>query len=96
MGSGDDVPAALEHLGIKVTFLSPGRFASGDLERFDVILLGVRAYAARDELQPTTAALLDYVKNGGVMIVQYNTPEFDHNFGPVSVRDGAQSRRSDG
>jgi hypothetical protein len=22
------------------------------------------------------------VKNGGVVMVQYNTPEFDHNFGP--------------
>ena len=82
MGSGDDVPAALEHLGIKTTMLGPSEIASGDLSRFDVIVLGVRAYAAREELKVHNARLLDYVKNGGVAIVQYNTPEFDHNFGP--------------
>jgi hypothetical protein len=56
--------------------------ASGDLSKFDVILLGVRTYAARDELRSNNSRLLDYVKNGGVVVVQYNTPEFDHNFGP--------------
>ena len=81
-GSGDDVPAALEPLGIKVTFLSPADIASGDLGKFDAILLGVRAYAARDDLRANNSRLLDYVKNGGVAIVQYNTPEYDHNYGP--------------
>jgi LmbE family N-acetylglucosaminyl deacetylase len=81
-GSGDDVPAALEPLGIKAAFLSPADIASGDLSKFDVILLGVRTYAAREELVAHNNRLLDYVKNGGVMIVQYNTPEFDQNYGP--------------
>jgi len=81
-GNGDDVPAALEPLGIKVTFLSPADIASGDLGKFDAILLGVRAYAARDDLRANNSRLLDYVKNGGVVIVQYNTPEYDHNYGP--------------
>lgn len=81
-GSGDDVPAALDPLGVKVTFLSPEDIASGDLSKFDVILLGVRAYAARDELRTHNNRLIEYVNNGGVVIVQYNTPEFDHNFGP--------------
>jgi hypothetical protein len=81
-GSGDDVPAALEPLGIKVSFLSPADISSGDLGKFDVLLLGVRAYAAREDLVTHNARLLDYVKNGGVVIVQYNTPEFDHNYGP--------------
>jgi hypothetical protein len=82
MGSGDEVPASLEHLGIHVNFLAPADIASGDLSRFDAILLGVRTYAARPELATYKARLLDYVKNGGVMIVQYNTPEFDKNYGP--------------
>ena len=81
-GSGDDVPAALEPLGIKATFLSPADIASGDLGKFDAILLGVRAYAARDDLRTNNSRLLEYVKNGGVAIVQYNTPEYDHNYGP--------------
>jgi LmbE family N-acetylglucosaminyl deacetylase len=82
MGSGDDVPDSLEHLGIKVNFLAPADIASGDLSAYDAILLGVRTYAARPELATYNQRLLDYVKNGGVVIVQYNTPEYDHNFGP--------------
>ncbi len=82
MGSGDDVPTSLESLGIHVNFLTPNDLATADLSRFSVILLGVRAYAAREELKTYNSRLLDYVKNGGVMIVQYNTPEYDHNFGP--------------
>jgi hypothetical protein len=82
MGSGDDVPSSLEHLGVKVSNLALSDIATGDLGRFDVILLGVRTYAAREDLKTYNNRILDYVKNGGVLIVQYNTPEFDHNFGP--------------
>jgi LmbE family N-acetylglucosaminyl deacetylase len=81
-GTGDDVPAALEPLGVKVTFLSPEDVATADLSKFDVILLGVRTYAARDDLRIHNNRLIEYVKDGGVVIVQYNTPEFDHNYGP--------------
>jgi len=81
-GSGDDVPSSLEHLGIHVTFLGPADIATGDLSKYDVVLLGVRTYAVRDDLRTYNQRLLDYVKNGGVVIVQYNTPEFDKNYGP--------------
>lgn len=81
-GSGDDVPASLEHLGIHVAFLGPLEIATGDLSKFNVILLGVRTYAAREDLRTYNARLLEYVRNGGVVIVQYNTPEFDKNYGP--------------
>jgi hypothetical protein len=82
MGSGDDVPASLENLGVKPSFLSPADIATGDLSKFDVLLLGVRTYAVRDDLRTYNSRILEYVKNGGVVVVQYNTPEFDHNFGP--------------
>ncbi len=81
-GSGDDVPDSLVHLGVNVEFLTAPDLANGDLSKFDAILLGVRAYAARNELAAYNHRLLEYVRNGGVAIVQYNTPEFDHNFGP--------------
>jgi LmbE family N-acetylglucosaminyl deacetylase len=81
-GSGDDVPAALEALGVHVSFLSAKDLASGDLSKYDSILVGVRAYAVRPDLIANNGRLLEYVKNGGVVIVQYNTPEFDHNYGP--------------
>jgi LmbE family N-acetylglucosaminyl deacetylase len=82
MGSGDEVPQSLENLGIDVTFLTAPDLASGDLRKYDVILLGVRAYAVRDDLKANNSRLMDYVKRGGVMVVQYNTPEFDKNYGP--------------
>lgn len=88
MGSGDDVPASLEHLGVKVTSLSPADIGNGDLSKFDAILFGVRAYAARPELATNNNRILEYVKNGGVAIVQYNTPEYDKNYGPYPYKMG--------
>ncbi len=87
-GSGDDVPASLEQLGIKVSFLAAADVATGNLTQYDAIVLGIRAYAARPELATYNARLLDYVKQGGLMIVQYNTPEFDKNFGPYPYTMG--------
>ncbi len=81
-GSGDDVPAALEALGLRVSFLSAQDLASADLGKYDSIIVGVRAYAVRPDLIANNARLLKYVENGGVVMVQYNTPEYDHNFGP--------------
>ena len=85
-GSGDDIPASLENLGIHVRFLSPEDLATGDLKKYDVILVGVRAYAVRSDLVTYNGRLLEYVKNGGAVVVQYQTPEFDHNFGPYPYR----------
>ena len=87
-GSGDDVPASLQNLGVNVSFLSAGDLASADLSSFDVILLGVRTYAVRPDLITYNQRLLDYVRNGGVVIVQYNTPEYDKNYGPYPYHMG--------
>ncbi|MCU1322504.1 MAG: LmbE family protein [Acidobacteriaceae bacterium] len=81
-GSGDDVPASLAALGVHVSFLTAQDLSGGDLSKYDTILVGVRAYAVRPDLVANNSRLLEYVKNGGVVMVQYNTPEFDHNFGP--------------
>jgi LmbE family N-acetylglucosaminyl deacetylase len=87
-GSGDEVPASLEQIGVKVSFLAAADIANGNLNQYDAIVLGIRAYAARPELATYNARLLDYVKQGGTMIVQYNTPEFDKNFGPYPYTMG--------
>jgi LmbE family N-acetylglucosaminyl deacetylase len=81
-GTGDAVSQSLASIGVKSEFLSPQDLAQGDLQKYDVIVLGVRAYAARPELATHNQRLLDYVKNGGVVIVQYNTAQYDHNYGP--------------
>ena len=81
-GSGDDVPEALEQIGVHVSYLSAQDLAGGALKRYDAIILGVRAYAVRPDLIANNARLLKYVEEGGTVIVQYNTPEYDHTYGP--------------
>ncbi len=81
-GSGDEVPESLEDIGIKVHFLTSADLANADLAKYDVILMGVRTYAVREDLRAYNGRILDYVKNGGVVVVQYNTPEYEHNYGP--------------
>src|SRR6185295_12868320 len=71
-GTGDAIPDALRQLGINVTMLSPKDIASADLSKFPTIVLGVRAYAVRNDLRAYNKRLLDYVSNGGTLIVQYN------------------------
>ncbi len=88
VGAGDEVPQSLVNLGIDVHFLSPEDLASGNLSKFDAIILGVRAYAAREDLKTNNGRILEYVKNGGILIVQYNTPEYDHNYGPYPYKMG--------
>lgn len=82
MGSGDDVPQSLELIGVQPTMLGPSDLANANLNQYDTIILGVRAYASRPDVKTYNGRLLDYVKNGGVLIVQYQTPEYDNNYGP--------------
>lgn len=88
MGTGDDVPQTLAQLGIPYEMLDTAQLASGDLSRFTTILLGIRAYAARNDVKIYNQRLLDYVSQGGVIVVQYNTPEYDNNFGPAPYSMG--------
>jgi LmbE family N-acetylglucosaminyl deacetylase len=89
VGAGDDVPQSLKNLGINVHFLNSEDLATGNLTKFDAIVLGVRTYAVREDLIANNGRMLDYVKNGGVVIVQYNTPEYDHNYGPYPYKMGS-------
>lgn len=87
-GSGDEVPAALRQLGIEPTLLNEKDLEGGRLDVFDVILVGVRAYAVREDLRRYNQRLVDYVASGGTLIVQYQTPEFDNNYGPFPYEMG--------
>jgi LmbE family N-acetylglucosaminyl deacetylase len=89
VGAGDELPQSLVNLGINVHFLTAEDLATGNLSKFDAIVLGVRTYAVREDLKTYNRRLLDYVKNGGVVIVQYNTPEYDHNYGPYPYKMGS-------
>jgi LmbE family N-acetylglucosaminyl deacetylase len=76
MGIGDEVPAGIAQLGAAVTMLAEQDLATGDLSQYDAIMTGTRAYAVREDLKTYNRRLLDYVKNGGNLIVLYNTQEF--------------------
>jgi hypothetical protein len=79
-GAGDKVPEALEQLGYSVTFLEEKDITPGALKNYDVIVVGIRAYNIHEWLNSAYETLMDYVKNGGTMVVQYNTNSF---VGPV-------------
>src|SRR5579883_148665 len=92
-GTGDDVPTALRDLGVTVSTLSAADIVSGDLSGYDAIVLGVRAYGVRPELKAANNRLLEYVKNGGVLIVQYQVQDFDRNYGPYPFSLGANPQK---
>ncbi len=72
-GAGDNVIASLRQVGYTVTELSDDLISSGDLSKYDCIITGIRAYNTNERLPLYHSKLMDYVKNGGNMIVQYNT-----------------------
>ena len=68
----EPVPEALQELGVRVEMLDGPALAFSDLSRFDAIVVGVRAYELRSDLPGANQRLLDYVSNGGTLVVQYN------------------------
>jgi hypothetical protein len=82
-GVGDQVPPAIEQLGAKLTFIDQDELAWGDLSKYNVIVTGVRAYERRADLRAYNRRLLDYVEQGGTVLVQYNKFEFNQSqYGP--------------
>ena len=82
VGTGSDVPEALANIGVHVHFLSDQDLSSADLSQYNTIILGVRAYTARPALRTFNQRLLDYVKNGGDLVLQYQAPAYNHDYGP--------------
>jgi LmbE family N-acetylglucosaminyl deacetylase len=76
MGPGDEVPDAIERMGVPVTLLDEAALTGGDLSRFDVIVVGVRATDARPDFVANNQRLLDYAKAGGTLIVQYQRTNY--------------------
>ncbi|THV57263.1 LmbE family protein [Flagellimonas alvinocaridis] len=73
MGAGDMVPESLEQIGYTVHLIDPNDIQQGALDKYDAVVVGIRAYNVVDDLKFKQPILFDYVKNGGNMIVQYNT-----------------------
>ncbi|MBL7982668.1 MAG: PIG-L family deacetylase [Flavobacteriales bacterium] len=81
-GAGDEVPQALEQLGVVVEYIdasagSAGQYSLEELKKYDAIVTGIRAYNATKGMKELHPLLLQYVAEGGTLIVQYNTtPRF--------------------
>ncbi|WP_396191780.1 PIG-L family deacetylase [Flavobacterium sp.] len=73
MGAGDEIPKSLTQMGYEVTILKPEDISTERLQNFDVVMTGIRAYNVVTTLGFKQNILLDFVKNGKTMIVQYNT-----------------------
>lgn len=73
VGAGDKVPESLTQIGYDVETIDINKIESGTLSDYDGVVLGIRAYNVLDDLKYKQPILLDYVENGGNMIVQYNT-----------------------
>jgi LmbE family N-acetylglucosaminyl deacetylase len=74
-GPGDEVPAALRRVGYDVTLLGDEALAAGvaALQRFDAVVVGVRAFNTSERLRAAHPVLMAYVQGGGTLVVQYNT-----------------------
>lgn len=72
-GAGDAVPESLQQIGYNVLTIKPEGINAEMLNRFDAVVVGIRAYNVLNELQFKQQQLFNFVKNGGNMIVQYNT-----------------------
>jgi LmbE family N-acetylglucosaminyl deacetylase len=72
-GAGDIVPQSLEQIGYNVTVLKVDDLTKENLSKFDALVVGIRAYNTLETIKFKQDILFDFVKNGGNMIVQYNT-----------------------
>ncbi len=97
MGSGDEIPQALGSIGYDVDLLDDQALAQIDLAGFDAVIVGIRAYNTREILASTQNRLLDYVENGGTLVVQYSRPNglVTSDIGPYPFSISRQDRVSD-
>ena len=85
-GASDRLPEFLQAVGIPVEVLSRRDLDAGDLSRYDAILVGSRAYETDVELPRANSRLLDYARNGGLVIVQYQQyPFVEGKFAPFPL-----------
>ncbi len=96
MGSGDDGALTLRQMGVNVKLINGAELASGDLSFYDTIVLGIRVYEVNEDVIANNKRLLDYVSQGGTLVVQYNKNEYAQgNFAPYPIRMSRGDRVTD-
>jgi LmbE family N-acetylglucosaminyl deacetylase len=82
-GAGDKIPEALLQMDYKVTVLQAKDITPENLKKFSAIITGIRAYNTNEWMSSVYAPLMQYVKDGGNLVVQYNT---SNQIGPVKAK----------
>ncbi len=94
MGTGDAGPEALEQMGARVTLLGPEAVRSGDFDGFDVLVMGVRAYETRDDVLAANEQILDFAREGGTVVLQYQQYQFARGgYAPFPMEMGRPAPR---
>ena len=75
-GAADRVPEALAAVGLPLEMIDAVTLSRGDLSRYDAIVIGPRAYETDSALVRYNSRLLAYVRNGGLLLVQYQQYQF--------------------
>jgi len=90
-GTGDDVPSALDQLGVHPQILTTTNLTPESLKPYDAVILGVRAYEHSD-IAAANTALKAYAAAGGVVIAQYNTGRLPSGTGPYPLDLGGSEK----
>lgn len=84
-GAGDDIPLALRTMGYQVWEMKDEEVTLENLKRVDAVVLGVRAVNTNERLEFVMPDLFNYVKQGGTLVVQYNTSTAIDKFTPYPL-----------
>lgn len=87
-GAGDEVPGALRTIGYDVWEMKNNEITLANLQKNDAVVLGIRTLNANDDVRFFMPAVLAYIKQGGTVIVQYNTTPVSldwDKFSPYSI-----------
>ena len=84
VGAGDEVPEVLSALGYDLRILGKDDFRLDFLNQFKAIVVGIRGFNTNEDLALHQSVLMDYVRAGGNLIVQYatSTPLVTKTLGP--------------
>lgn len=72
-GAGDEIAKSLTQIGYDVNVINPNEIKADNLAKYDAVVVGIRAYNTVDRLKNAQPELMEYVKRGGNLVVQYNT-----------------------
>ncbi len=74
-GAGDSLTQNLQQMGYTVTVLDDSKLTLEQLQKYDAIIIGVRAFNVSKSIAADLPAIFEYIKNGGTVITQYNRPD---------------------